>query len=155
MMFCAKANVLNDLHCVEHHPHSPSFTFVSALHTITRYKMKSPHVVTHSGTIKVQDMAAYQGNIYAYGHCGWSRRVHELAMMKTVVFMEHSMCREYVILLPTLHCRPLPQHHYSHRLAPCYSHKTTVLISSNQPDTQISCHFISLELSRQSHRFYV
>ena len=45
---------------------------------------------------RMWDMGTYRYNIYAYGHCGWSRRVKELAMLDTVVLMEDSACREYV-----------------------------------------------------------
>eukprot|EP00038_Savillea_parva_P012975 m.208156 g.208156 ORF g.208156 m.208156 type:complete len:489 (+) comp24036_c0_seq1:41-1507(+) len=59
------------------------------------FKLKSSALHITSDSTTVRDMAEYQGNIYAYGHCGWSRRVHELATMDTVVFMEDSICREY------------------------------------------------------------
>jgi hypothetical protein len=42
------------------------------------------------------DMGRYRYNIYAYGHCGWSRRVKELAMLESVALVEDSVCREYV-----------------------------------------------------------
>lgn len=41
-------------------------------------------------------MSEFRYNVYAYGHCGWSRRIKELAMLRTVVLVEDSICREYV-----------------------------------------------------------
>lgn len=41
-------------------------------------------------------MSDFRYNVYAYGHCGWSRRIKELAMLRTVVLVEDSSCREYV-----------------------------------------------------------
>jgi hypothetical protein len=51
---------------------------------------------TSRGGVKMNVMAEYQYNVYAYGHCGWSRRIRELAMLRTVVLVEESVCREYV-----------------------------------------------------------
>lgn len=41
-------------------------------------------------------MSDFRYNVYAYGHCGWSRRIKELAMLRTVVLLEESSCAEYV-----------------------------------------------------------
>lgn len=59
------------------------------------YKISSSIFNISSKSIDVNHFGRYQYNIYAYGHCGWSRRIHELAFMNTVVFMEDSLCREY------------------------------------------------------------
>ena len=45
---------------------------------------------------KLAEFARHRAHVYAYGNCGWSRRVHELMMMDTAVLMEHSICREFV-----------------------------------------------------------
>ena len=39
------------------------------------------------------------------GHCGWSRRLHELALMRAAVLMENSTCHEY------LHYAFAPEHY--------------------------------------------
>lgn len=44
----------------------------------------------------LSEYGKYRYLVYAYGHCGWSRRLHELAFMDTVVFMEDSTCREFM-----------------------------------------------------------
>eukprot|EP00039_Didymoeca_costata_P011099 m.152927 g.152927 ORF g.152927 m.152927 type:complete len:538 (+) comp15060_c0_seq1:197-1810(+) len=61
------------------------------------YKVKRADLLNAStrGTT-MSTMGEYKYNIYAYGHCGWSRRVKELAMLDTVVLMEESICHEYV-----------------------------------------------------------
>lgn len=41
-------------------------------------------------------MSNFRYNVYAYGHCGWSRRIKELAMLRTVVLVEESSCNEYI-----------------------------------------------------------
>ena len=60
------------------------------------FKQESQHLNPDSTAHTMGYMAGFQYNIYAYGNCGWSRRIHELAMMKTVVLMEFSPCREYI-----------------------------------------------------------
>ena len=54
-------------------------------------------------------MAQFKYNVYAYGHCGWSRRIHELAMMNTGVLMEESPCNEYLhgVFVPGKHYLPV------------------------------------------------
>ena len=59
------------------------------------FKLKSPYLRPEKKSVDQNYYAKYQYNIYAYGHCGWSRRIHELALMDTVVLMEHSICREF------------------------------------------------------------
>ena len=60
------------------------------------FKLKSEFLNTSTSPMKVEEFTGFRSNVYAYGHCGWSRRIHELVMMKTVVMMEHSICREYM-----------------------------------------------------------
>ena len=62
-----------------------------------------------SNATDLNHMARYRMNVYAYGHCGWSRRIHELCMMKTAVLMEDSPCREYMhwIFKPGKHYLPV------------------------------------------------
>eukprot|EP00049_Salpingoeca_infusionum_P013795 m.257447 g.257447 ORF g.257447 m.257447 type:complete len:486 (-) comp15529_c1_seq1:2793-4250(-) len=60
------------------------------------FKMESPLVTAIPHGFPLTEYGTYRYLIYAYGHCGWSRRLHELAMMRTVVLMEHSTCREYM-----------------------------------------------------------
>lgn len=56
-----------------------------------------PHLLeTSAKATKCEHMSTYKYNVYAYGHCGWSRRIHELAMMETVVLVEDSICREFM-----------------------------------------------------------
>ena len=43
----------------------------------------------------LEKYATYKYLVYAYGRCGWSRRLHELAFMEVVVFMETSSCSEF------------------------------------------------------------
>ncbi len=42
------------------------------------------------------ELGKYRYLIYAYGRCGWSRRIHELAFVRAVIFMEASSCTEYM-----------------------------------------------------------
>lgn len=60
------------------------------------FKQESPHLHPDVTAHTMDYMAGFQYNVYAYGNCGWSRRIHELAMMETVVLMEFSPCREYM-----------------------------------------------------------
>lgn len=46
---------------------------------------------------KLSDYGKYRYQVYAHGRCGWSRRIHELAFMKAVVFVEASPCNEYLL----------------------------------------------------------
>jgi hypothetical protein len=60
------------------------------------FKLQSPHLQPDNISHTMDYMAGFQYNVYAYGNCGWSRRIHELAMMETVVLIEDSPCREYM-----------------------------------------------------------
>lgn len=43
----------------------------------------------------LSDYAKHKYLVYAYGRCGWSRRIRELAFMEAVLFVESSNCSEY------------------------------------------------------------
>eukprot|EP00730_Choanoeca_flexa_P020380 TRINITY_DN9957_c0_g1_i1.p1 TRINITY_DN9957_c0_g1~~TRINITY_DN9957_c0_g1_i1.p1 ORF type:complete len:508 (+),score=60.36 TRINITY_DN9957_c0_g1_i1:1741-3264(+) len=83
--------------------------FFSAGHSaVTRgnrshlFNFSSPVIKTLEHNVPLSEYGRYRYLIYAYGHCGWSRRLHELAFMKAGVLMEQSTCREYLHdLFPT------------------------------------------------------
>lgn len=60
------------------------------------FETGSPYVKAVPHGFPLSEYGRYRYLAYAYGHCGWSRRLHELAFMDTVVFMEGSTCREYM-----------------------------------------------------------
>ena len=60
------------------------------------FAINSPHVNIVGRPRPLSDYGEYQYLVYAYGHCGWSRRLHELAHLQSVVLMEGSPCREYM-----------------------------------------------------------
>ena len=45
----------------------------------------------------LSESGTYKYLIYAYGRCGWSRRLHELAFSPAVVFLEGSNCSEFFL----------------------------------------------------------
>jgi hypothetical protein len=45
----------------------------------------------------LSESGTYKYLIYAYGRCGWSRRLHELAFTPAVVFLEGSNCSEFFL----------------------------------------------------------
>ena len=53
----------------------------------------------------LSDYAKYKYLVYAYGRCGWSRRIRELAFVEAVLFVETSNCSEYFMqsLVPNEH----------------------------------------------------
>lgn len=64
------------------------------------FKIQSPLFKTVPKPFPLREYGKYQYLVYAYGHCGWSRRLHELAFMNAVVFMEESSCREFMHWVP-------------------------------------------------------
>ena len=59
------------------------------------FKIKSPLLKVENTHVPLEEYARHSYQVYAYGRCGWSRRIRELAFMKAVVFAEASPCREY------------------------------------------------------------
>lgn len=59
------------------------------------YAIKSELINISDADTRLEEYAQYQFQIYAYGRCGWSRRLRELTYMQAVVFMETSNCTEY------------------------------------------------------------
>eukprot|EP01147_Barroeca_monosierra_P005763 gene5763-9016_t len=60
------------------------------------FSINSSHVAAIPSSRPVHEWGKYQYLLYAYGHHGWSRRLHELAQINAVVLMEESNCREYL-----------------------------------------------------------
>jgi len=51
------------------------------------FKIQSPLFKAVPKPFPLREYGKYQYLVYAYGHCGWSRRLHELAFMDAVIFM--------------------------------------------------------------------
>ena len=60
------------------------------------FNTDSPYMKTVDHAVPISEYGQYRYLVYAYGHCGWSRRLHELAFMRAGILMEKSACREYV-----------------------------------------------------------
>ncbi len=60
------------------------------------FQNRSPFLTAIAHGVDLNKQAKYRGQVYAFGHCGWSRRIHELAVMESVVFMEDSPCHEFI-----------------------------------------------------------
>jgi hypothetical protein len=59
------------------------------------YTIESPLFNVVDQNVPLEEYAKYRYQVYAYGRCGWSRRIRELAFIKGVIFAENSSCREY------------------------------------------------------------
>jgi hypothetical protein len=59
------------------------------------FDMHEPTLEIVEATRPLRDMVNYRYLIYAYGRCGWSRRLHELAFFPSVILLEQSNCSEY------------------------------------------------------------
>lgn len=59
------------------------------------FDIKSPLFKTIYEEVEMTESSKYRYLVYAYGRCGWSRRVHELAFFHAAVFMEASNCTEF------------------------------------------------------------
>lgn len=59
------------------------------------FQINSPLMEVTEDSISLEENAKYKYLVYAFGRCGWSRRIHELAFFKSVVFIEESNCSEY------------------------------------------------------------
>ena len=64
-------------------------------HRIELAEIKSPLLKVEDTHVPLEEYAKHRYQVYAYGRCGWSRRIRELSFMKAVVFAEASPCREY------------------------------------------------------------
>ena len=75
------------------------------------YTLKSPHIEVVEETVPLQHYGRFRYLVYAYGHCGWSRRLHELALMNATILMEKSDCNEYVLdaFVPGVHYVPVAE----------------------------------------------
>ena len=60
------------------------------------FTLHSPNVDVRTEVVPLAHYGQYRYLIYAYGHCGWSRRLHELAFMNATILMEQSPCTEYI-----------------------------------------------------------
>jgi hypothetical protein len=54
-----------------------------------------PGLVAVNGTVPLQEYTRHRFVVYAYGHNGWSQRLRELALFRSVVLLESSSCTEY------------------------------------------------------------
>jgi hypothetical protein len=57
--------------------------------------IKSPLFHTVYEELEMTESSKYRYLVYAYGRCGWSRRIHELAFFHATVFLEASNCTEF------------------------------------------------------------
>ena len=61
------------------------------------FSITSDHTLIVEESHPLEKYADFQYLVYAYGRCGWSRRLHELAFIEAVVFLEASSCTEFYL----------------------------------------------------------
>jgi hypothetical protein len=64
-------------------------------HRANLFHIDSPLLTVTEDTRPLKEYAEFKYSIYAYGRCGWSRRIHELAFIESAMFIEDSECTEY------------------------------------------------------------
>ena len=80
-------------------------------HRAELFRLQSPLLnVTHASH-SLAHYARHRYQVYAYGRCGWTRRLHELAFMHAVVFVEASGCAEFFLAAfePWVHYVPVAE----------------------------------------------
>jgi hypothetical protein len=75
------------------------------------FEINSTYSAAEARGFPLKEYGRYRYLVYAYGHCGWSRRLHELVFFSSVVLMEDSLCREYMhyAFEPSVHFIPVAE----------------------------------------------
>jgi hypothetical protein len=59
------------------------------------FKLKSQYARIVVETLPMYEYSNYRYLVYAYGNCGWSRRMHELIPLNATMLVQDSECHEY------------------------------------------------------------
>lgn len=105
-------------------------------HRIELSEITSPLLKVEDRDVPLEEYAKHRYQVYAYGRCGWSRRIRELSFMKAVVFAEASPCREYFYdaLRPGIDFVPVAENfsNLAEELARVHEHPTKAEDMANQ-----------------------